>query len=38
VFRLVEGKWLLEAVHSGDAVVRAVPFDAVEIALAGWWA
>lgn len=38
VFRLVEGKWLLEAVYSGDAVVRAIPFDAVEIALAGWWA
>jgi hypothetical protein len=27
----------LHAVHHGDAVIRAEPFDAIELDLAGWW-
>jgi len=30
--------WLLVATFRGDAAVRAEPFDAVEIDLAGLWA
>ncbi|MBF0164958.1 MAG: Uma2 family endonuclease [Magnetococcales bacterium] len=37
VFRLVEGQWLLEGVHGGEARMRAVPFDAVEMDLSLWW-
>ena len=27
----------LHAVHHGDVVVRAEPFHAIELELAGWW-
>ncbi len=36
-YRRVERSWLLVGTFGGDAVVRAEPFDAVEIELAGWW-
>lgn len=37
VFRRADIGWLLLAVHRGDAIVRAEPFDAVELSLAGLW-
>jgi Uma2 family endonuclease len=37
VSRLEAGRWLELGVHGGDQVVRAEPFDAVEIALEPWW-
>ena len=38
VFRRADIGWLLVNVHRGDAVVRAEPFDAVPLDLAGLWA
>ena len=37
VFERVAGRWTLASLHEGDATVRAVPFDAVEIEMSGWW-
>jgi len=37
VFALESGHWLLLANHGGDEVVRAVPFDAVELRLERLW-
>jgi Uma2 family endonuclease len=37
VYRLVDGKWLEVDTHEGDAVVRAEPFDAIELDLALLW-
>lgn len=37
VMGLHEGHWLTIAVHIDDALVRAEPFDAIEIDLAAWW-
>jgi len=37
VYRLVEGKWLEVDTYEGDVVVRAEPFDAVELDLATLW-
>jgi len=37
VYRLVEGRWSLLAVHEGDEVVRAEPFEAIEIRLGSLW-
>ncbi|HEX6161340.1 MAG TPA: Uma2 family endonuclease [Thermoanaerobaculia bacterium] len=37
VMQLVEQKWRLDAIFSGDDVMRAAPFDAVEIDLASIW-
>jgi Uma2 family endonuclease len=37
VFRLADGSWLMESAHSGDELVRAVPFDAIEIELGALW-
>jgi Uma2 family endonuclease len=34
---LSEGRWTLIGTHAGSATVRAQPFDAVEIDLAGIW-
>src|SRR6185295_8523463 len=31
------GRWSVLAVHAGDEVVRAAPFDAIELELASWW-
>jgi Uma2 family endonuclease len=38
VYRRADLGWLLIATVGGDAVVRAEPFDAVELDLAGLWA
>lgn len=37
VYRNEAGRWLLIATHAGDAVVRAEPFDAVELDLLPLW-
>jgi Uma2 family endonuclease len=37
VYRLVDGHWLLLVTHEGSAVVRAEPFDAVELELGPLW-
>jgi Uma2 family endonuclease len=37
IYRHAEKAWLRVAVHRDDAVVRAEPFDAIELALAGLW-
>lgn len=36
-YRLEGGRWSLLASFGGDEIVRAEPFDAIEIPLAGWW-
>jgi Uma2 family endonuclease len=38
LFRLDGGGWRLVATHEGDAVVRAAPFEAIELSLAELWA
>jgi Uma2 family endonuclease len=38
VYRLEQGRWMLLDTHEGDAVVRAEPFDAIELPLAALWA
>ena len=38
VYRLEQGRWVLLDTHEGDAVVRAEPFDAIELPLAYLWA
>jgi Uma2 family endonuclease len=37
VLRAENGRWVLLAVHGGDQVVRAEPFDAVELDLLPLW-
>jgi Uma2 family endonuclease len=37
VFRLEAGKWVSIATHVGNAMVRAEPFDAIELDLARLW-
>ena len=37
VYRLEEGRWIVASTHGGDDVVRAEPFEAVEITLDHWW-
>lgn len=37
VLRLEGGRWLVLATHAADAVVRAEPFEAIEIELFHWW-
>jgi Uma2 family endonuclease len=37
VYRLADGGWLLLATHEGAAIVRAEPFDAVDLELAPLW-
>ena len=36
-FQLVDRRWSYIAQHEGDDVVRAAPFDAIEIRLARLW-
>lgn len=36
-YQLDGGRWLRLASRAGDACVRAVPFDAIELDLGGWW-
>jgi Uma2 family endonuclease len=38
VYRLEAGRWIVVDTSAGDAVLRAEPFDAVELRLAPWWA
>jgi Uma2 family endonuclease len=39
IFNLgADGRWVVAEVHGGDAVVRAAPFDAIELELAALWA
>ena len=38
VYRLEGGRWTFVDTFEGDAVVRAEPFDAIELALATLWA
>ncbi len=37
VYRLEGDRWVVAANDGGDEVVRAEPFEAIEIALARWW-
>jgi len=37
VFALKSGVWTVAGSHSGDDVVRAAPFDAIELALSWLW-
>jgi Uma2 family endonuclease len=37
VYRLEDGRWVLTSTHRGADVVRAEPFDAVELAITRWW-
>jgi hypothetical protein len=37
VFRLEGGRWLLIETFEGDALVRAEPFDAIELHLGRLW-
>jgi Uma2 family endonuclease len=37
VYRRDADRWIVIGVHGGDDVVRAEPFDAVELALTRWW-
>jgi Uma2 family endonuclease len=37
VYRLTEGHWVLLGTHEGGAVVRAEPFDAIELELSVLW-
>ncbi|HVT43229.1 MAG TPA: hypothetical protein VMT00_02455 [Thermoanaerobaculia bacterium] len=36
-FVLHDGSWKLESAHGGDEIVRAVPFDAIELDLSVLW-
>ncbi len=37
VYRLDAGRWILVDTHEGEAVVRAEPFDAIELPLTALW-
>lgn len=37
IYRLTGQSWLLVGTHDGDALVRAEPFDAVELELGALW-
>lgn len=37
VYRLEGGRWIVAANHGGDEVVRAEPFEAIEVTLGRWW-
>jgi Uma2 family endonuclease len=37
VYRLERGRWLVAAIHGGDDVVRAEPFEGLEFDLSRWW-
>ena len=36
-YRLRDGRWVVAGVYGDDAVVRAEPFDAIELELRYWW-
>ena len=37
VYRFEDGRWVVASTHAGTDVVRAEPFDALELRLARWW-
>ncbi len=37
IYRLEDDRWVVASAHGGTDVVRAEPFDAVELRLARWW-
>jgi Uma2 family endonuclease len=37
VYRLEGDRWIVASTHGGDEIVRAEPFDALEIGLERWW-
>jgi len=37
VYRLESDRWVVAAAHAGTDMVRAEPFDAIELRLARWW-
>ncbi len=37
VYRLEDHRWIVASTHGGDEIVRAEPFDAIEIGLERWW-
>ena len=37
VYRLEGGRWAVASTHGGQEVVRAEPFDAIEIDIGRWW-
>jgi Uma2 family endonuclease len=37
IYRREGDRWIVVAVHGGTDIVRAEPFDAVELALTRWW-
>jgi Uma2 family endonuclease len=37
VYRLEADRWIVAATDGGDDVVRAEPFDAIELGLERWW-
>jgi Uma2 family endonuclease len=37
VLRLEDGRWVIIAAHAGDAVVRAEPFEELELELRALW-
>jgi len=37
IYRLERAHWIVVANHGDDDVVRAEPFDAIELALVRWW-
>ena len=37
-YRLESGRWVVVGTHAGREIVRAEPFDAVELHLDRWWA
>lgn len=37
VYRLEGDRWIVVATHGGDDVVRAEPFDEIELVLDRWW-
>lgn len=37
VYACYDGKWLIESTHENQDVIRAVPFEAIELELARLW-
>jgi Uma2 family endonuclease len=37
IYRLEGGRWVVAGAHDGKQVVRAEPFEAIEIRLGRWW-
>ena len=37
IYRLAGGRWVLAATHQGGALVRAEPFEALELDMRRWW-